>query len=103
MVQDYTVTYTDSYSPGVDKAVGRRLERAAAQVDRARGQLESEIVAAFVGGATLREIARSVGLTHPTVKAMIDKHVTEHGSVDEIRQRLAERARAAEEHTLPVR
>lgn len=90
------MTYTDNYSPGVDKAVGRRLERAAAQVDRARENLEAEIVAAFVGGAGLREIARAVGMTHPTVKAMIDKHVTEHGSVDEIRQRIAERARTLE-------
>ena len=89
------MTYTDSYSPGVDKAVGRRLERAAAQVDRARGQPHRPGDLSK-GGATNEEIARSVGLTHPTVKAMIDKHVTEHGSVDEIRQRLAERARTLE-------
>lgn len=58
----------------MDAAVRRELRRAARAVTRSREQRDAAILAAHEAGATLREIAGAVGLSHPGVLKIIQRH-----------------------------
>lgn len=61
--------------PGValDPGMARRLARAVERDTQARRERDELIVRAHIAGATLREIAEVVGLTHVGVKKIIDR------------------------------
>jgi hypothetical protein len=52
----------------------RRVERAAARVARAEGELEEAILAARASGETLRDIAVRAGMSHQRVFQIVRRH-----------------------------
>ena len=87
--------------PAVDADQERRLARAARNLNTARTQLEVEILEAFLAGAGVREISRTVGMSHPGVKYILDKHAENPAFLDEQRKRRAqaEKLRALKRRT----
>lgn len=75
--------------PAVDPELERRLRRIAQSAERMRRERDATIVEAFLGGAGLREIARAVNLTHPGVKAILDKYAEDPELMKEHAQRRA--------------
>lgn len=61
----------------LDPDAVRELSRAAGMADTWRGRRDRLIREAYASGAGLREIARIVGLTHPAVRKIIDRGVTD--------------------------
>ena len=57
----------------LDPQMAKRLARAVEQDVEARRKRDEMIVRAAISGATLREIAEVVGLTHVGVKKIIDR------------------------------
>jgi hypothetical protein len=74
----------------VEPAQERRLSRAAQKAAAAREALEAEIVAAFLAGGGIREIARLCGVSHPKVKYILDKHDDMPGVAAEQQRRRGE-------------
>lgn len=60
--------------PGVEPDLEKRLHRVAEGMYRAKRVRDAAIVDAYLSGAGLREIARAVDMTHPGVKAIIDRY-----------------------------
>lgn len=73
--------------PAVDAEQEKRLRRAARNMTVARTQLEVEILEAFLAGAGVREIARTVDMSHPGVKYILDKHAENPAFLEEQRKR----------------
>lgn len=61
----------DTQGVPLDPQVIRRLERAASKLDAARAERDTLIVQAVKAGGGVREVARSVGLSHPTVMGIV--------------------------------
>ena len=59
--------------PGVavDPEMKRRLVRTAANAVKARMDLEELIIRAVAAGGSYREVAKLVGMTHPTVMKIV--------------------------------
>ncbi|HSZ38453.1 MAG TPA: hypothetical protein VK817_00700 [Trebonia sp.] len=61
----------------MDKQRERRIvlaARAARKTREWKAKRDAEIVAAHQEGDGLREIARAVGMSHPAVKKIVEKH-----------------------------
>lgn len=58
----------------MDRQRERRLASASRKERQWKQERDAEIVAAHQEGDGLREIARAVGLSHPAVKKIIEKH-----------------------------
>lgn len=59
--------------PPVEAERRQRLEKIARRADDITRQRDREIALAFLSGASLREIADAVGLSHTGVKKIIDR------------------------------
>lgn len=57
----------------LDPRQERRLANAARKVLDWHRARDAEIIAAHRAGAGLREIARATGLTHPTIKKIVER------------------------------
>ncbi len=77
--------------PKVDPDLEKRLNRAALQAEQAKTNRDAQIVLAFIEGAGVREIARAVGMTHPAVKYILDKHAENPQIVEEFKRRQEQR------------
>lgn len=55
----------------VDKELAKQLKRRAAQAIQARMELEELIIKAVAAGGSYREVAKLVGMTHPTVMKIV--------------------------------
>lgn len=75
----------------VDPDLEKRLNRAASMAEQAKTNRDAQIVLAFIEGAGVREIARAVGMTHPAVKYILDKHAENPQIVDEYKRRQEQR------------
>lgn len=64
---------TPTYDPDVDKPVEDMLKRAASRAEKSLQERNTAILTAFAEGASLREIARAVNMSHPAIKYIVDK------------------------------
>jgi hypothetical protein len=65
--------------PVVDPEIIRRLRRTGAAVDKAVADRNAAIVEAVAGGASLRAVAKEVGITHVAVLKIVRKAPTDGG------------------------
>ena len=66
----------------LDKDIARQLERATAKVESAAHDRDRLILLAYASGASLRDIAVVVGLTHVGVKKLIERVQPDYVIVD---------------------
>lgn len=75
----------------VEPDTEKRLTSAARRAETSKRARDAEIVVAFIAGAGIREIARAVNLTHPTVKAILDRNAENPEIIEEWKKRQAKR------------
>ena len=73
--------------PPVDPGDEKRLAQAATRAERARQERDALIVLTYLNGAGLREIARATKLSHPGVKAILERHAEDPSIIEEFKRR----------------